>query len=157
MQIGSSGSWVIRSASATRQQLQSVAVGWADGGEGAVIEGQHDGGVEALGESDHRGVNASEGEVGVSINERGDSVVVLRDERLDILVAQGPPEGSLSRRSEAFGNQLSSLDRNRSRNDKAQVTAAEDRERSSMGGVALISRREQRAGVSDRDCRRRHP
>lgn len=94
-------------------------MGRVDGREVAVVEGEDERRVEALGEGDHRGVDAAEREVGVALDQLGDAGVVLGNERLDVLAAKRPPEGSISRGPEAFGNQLSSLDGNRSRNDEA--------------------------------------
>jgi hypothetical protein len=48
-------------------------VGRVDGREVAVVEGEDERRVEALGEGDHRGVDAAEREVGVALDQLGDA------------------------------------------------------------------------------------
>ena len=84
----------------------------------AVVEGEDERGVEALGEGDDGGVDAAEREVGVLLDQLGYAGEILGRWRLDGKASEAPKEACLGPRAVPGAEQLRDLGDGESRDDQ---------------------------------------
>ena len=117
----------------------------------APVEGDDQVRVEPVGKNDDRGVDGPEREVAVPLDEVGDQRPVLWVRILDAEPGQAPYERSLAAWPEAQSCEMGNLGDDQGRDDEVQIPPAKHLGASDVIGIPPVERRQQWAGVKDRD------
>ena len=116
----------------------------------AAVERHDQIGLQPVGENDDRGVDRSEWEVGVPLDQVGDHRPIIGVWGFDVEAVQAADERGLPAHTQARSGEPGDLGDDKRRDDELQVTPTENLGTGGVIRIPPVERGEKRARVNDR-------